>query len=127
MVFLVMVERQSASCARRGVDRTFVSLRYPRANAPMPSINAVSAIRWASKRSPLRKKTARPRGPNHRRRDRCCAGALSRISTPSYAQLIEPIHRRAIGRWQPFARLYTDAARATLNPWVERFGYPLVA
>jgi tetratricopeptide (TPR) repeat protein len=50
--------------------------------------------------------------------------ALARgfISTPSYAQVIEPVHRRAVGRWAPYAR-YFGAALGPLQPYLERWGY----
>jgi len=45
------------------------------------------------------------------------------ISTPSYAQVIEPVHRRAIGRWQPYAPRFGEALDI-LQPYLERWGYP---
>jgi hypothetical protein len=45
------------------------------------------------------------------------------ISTPSYAQVIEPVHRRAIGRWQPYAPRFGEALDI-LQPCLERWGYP---
>jgi Flp pilus assembly protein TadD len=52
------------------------------------------------------------------------AHALARgfISTPSYAQVIEPVHRRAIGRWKPYARHF-DEALSVLKPYLERWHY----
>lgn len=53
------------------------------------------------------------------------AHALARgfISTPSYAQVIEPVHRRAIGRWEPYAEYFGEAGTA-LQPYLDRWGYP---
>jgi len=52
------------------------------------------------------------------------AHALARgfISTPSYAQVVEPVHQRAIGRWQPYAPWFGDAL-APLQPFCARWGY----
>ncbi|QNP41792.1 tetratricopeptide repeat-containing sulfotransferase family protein [Lysobacter solisilvae (ex Woo and Kim 2020)] len=46
------------------------------------------------------------------------------IGTPSYAQVIEPVNRKAVGRWTAFRAHFGDSALARLEPWVERFGYP---
>jgi tetratricopeptide (TPR) repeat protein len=45
------------------------------------------------------------------------------ISTPSYTQVIEGVNQRAVGRWQPYKKYFTDDAMASLAPWIERFGY----
>lgn len=52
------------------------------------------------------------------------AHALTRgfISTPSYAQVIEPVHGRAVGRWTPYAP-YFGAALDPLQPYLARWGY----
>jgi tetratricopeptide (TPR) repeat protein len=50
------------------------------------------------------------------------ARARGYISTPSYAQVVEPVHRRAIGRWQPYAPWFGDAL-GILGPWLARWGY----
>lgn len=47
------------------------------------------------------------------------------ISTPSYAQVVEPVNRRAIGRWQAWRPWLEGEALDLLAPWVERFGYAL--
>lgn len=47
------------------------------------------------------------------------------ISTPSYAQVVQPVNRRAIGRWRAWRPWFDDDALALLAPWVERFGYEL--
>lgn len=44
------------------------------------------------------------------------------ISTPSYAQVIEPVNQRAVGRWRPYAP-YFDEALEILKPWLDRWGY----
>lgn len=44
------------------------------------------------------------------------------ISTPSYAQVIEPVHGRAVGRWAPYARYFGEAL-GSLRPYLERWGY----
>jgi tetratricopeptide (TPR) repeat protein len=50
------------------------------------------------------------------------ARAKGFISTPSYAQVIEPITSRSVGRWKPYARHFSEALRI-LAPWIERWGY----
>ncbi len=44
------------------------------------------------------------------------------IATPSYAQVTEPIHRAAVGRWQHY-REHFEPILPLLRPWLERFGY----
>lgn len=46
------------------------------------------------------------------------------IGSPSYAQVAEPVYRRATGRWQRY-RTHMAAAIPILEPWVERMGYSL--
>jgi len=46
------------------------------------------------------------------------------ISTPSYAQVVQPVHSRSIGRW----RHYEDQLRPALThlqPWIDRWGYAM--
>lgn len=52
------------------------------------------------------------------------AHALARgfISTPSYAQVIEPVHQRAVGRWAPYLPHF-DQAIDSLEPYLARWGY----
>lgn len=52
------------------------------------------------------------------------AHALKRgyISTPSYAQVVEPVNRRAVGRWQKYAA-YLGPARARVQTYLERWRY----
>jgi hypothetical protein len=45
------------------------------------------------------------------------------ISTPSYAQVIEPVNRKAVGRWERYREHFSERALASLAPWIERFGY----
>jgi hypothetical protein len=47
-----------------------------------------------------------------------------RIYTPSYHQVIKPVYRDALGRWQRYRR-YFGLALETLKPYVEEFGYSL--
>jgi hypothetical protein len=44
------------------------------------------------------------------------------ISTPSYAQVIEPVHVRAVGRSAPYASYFGEAL-GPLQPYLERWGY----
>lgn len=45
------------------------------------------------------------------------------ISTPSYAAVTEPVHRRAVGRWRRYAAVFTPAVCQLLAPFIERYGY----
>jgi hypothetical protein len=47
-----------------------------------------------------------------------------RIYTPSYHQVIKPVYRDALGRWQRY-RKHFGSALETLAPYVEGFGYSL--
>jgi tetratricopeptide (TPR) repeat protein len=51
------------------------------------------------------------------------ARAKGFINTPSYAQVIEPVSTRAVGRWHRYERHFTPAVRVALRPWIERWGY----
>jgi hypothetical protein len=44
------------------------------------------------------------------------------ISTPSYAQVTQPIYRRASGRWERY-RAEMAAVIPMLAPWIEWLGY----
>lgn len=44
------------------------------------------------------------------------------ISTPSYAQVVQPVHSRSVGRWRAYERELADVL-ATLRPSLERWGY----
>lgn len=46
------------------------------------------------------------------------------IATPSYAQVIEPVNSRAIGRWQRY-RKWFDPVLPTLEPMLEHWGYSI--
>ena len=50
------------------------------------------------------------------------ARAKGFISTPSYTQVLEPVHRKSVGRWKNYERHF-DAALPILLPWIERWGY----
>jgi tetratricopeptide (TPR) repeat protein len=50
------------------------------------------------------------------------ARAKGFISTPSYAQVIEPVSNRSVGRWKHYERHFGEAL-AILRPWIERWGY----
>lgn len=54
------------------------------------------------------------------------ASARSRafIGTPSYAQVAEPLHARACGRWKRY-RAQMAPVLPMLAPWAERMGYEL--
>ncbi|HEX8222404.1 MAG TPA: sulfotransferase [Allosphingosinicella sp.] len=45
------------------------------------------------------------------------------IGSPSYAQVAEPIYRRAVGRWTRY-RAQLAPVLPVLLPWAERLGYP---
>lgn len=45
------------------------------------------------------------------------------ISTPSYAQVVQPVNQRAVGRWQRYRPWFEGEPLATLQPWIERLGY----
>jgi tetratricopeptide (TPR) repeat protein len=44
------------------------------------------------------------------------------ISTPSYAQVIQPINNRSVGRWKHYESHFLEAL-PILMPWIERWGY----
>lgn len=50
------------------------------------------------------------------------AKARGFISTPSYSQVIEPVHARAVERWRAYERPL-QAAKALVAPMLERWGY----
>jgi tetratricopeptide (TPR) repeat protein len=51
------------------------------------------------------------------------ARAKGFISTPSYAQVVEPINRRAVDRWKHYESHFDGEVRSLLAPWIERWGY----
>lgn len=44
------------------------------------------------------------------------------ISAPSYAQVVQPVHSRSIGRWRPYAR-WLAVMLPQLQPYLERWQY----
>lgn len=44
------------------------------------------------------------------------------ISTPSYAQVTEGVHRKAVGRWQNYREQF-EPVLPVLRPWIDRLGY----
>jgi tetratricopeptide (TPR) repeat protein len=52
------------------------------------------------------------------------ARAKGFISTPSYAQVIEPISKRSVGRWKHYEHHFAQVS-GVLLPWIERLGYSL--
>ncbi len=44
------------------------------------------------------------------------------ISTPSYAQVLQPVHARSVGRWRSYAPHLAPATNE-LRPYLERWGY----
>jgi hypothetical protein len=46
------------------------------------------------------------------------------ITTPSFAQVLEPVSARAVGRWKRY-REALEPVLPVLAPWCERFGYSL--
>ena len=53
------------------------------------------------------------------------ATRVSRIRTPSYSQVVEPLHGNAAYRWRRYRRHFSDAALALLAPFAARYGYTL--
>jgi tetratricopeptide (TPR) repeat protein len=53
------------------------------------------------------------------------ARAKGFISTPSYAQVLEPVSNRSVGRWKHYERHFGTEVLALLTPWIERWGYSL--
>jgi tetratricopeptide (TPR) repeat protein len=50
------------------------------------------------------------------------ARAKGFISTPSYAQVIEPVSNRSVGRWKHYESHFREVL-PILMPWIERWGY----
>ena len=44
------------------------------------------------------------------------------ISTPSYAQVVQPINSRAVGRWEKY-RVYLEPVIPKLQPYLQRWNY----
>jgi len=53
------------------------------------------------------------------------ARAKGFISTPSYAQVLEPVSNHSVGRWKHYERHFGSEVLALLMPWIERWGYSL--
>jgi len=47
------------------------------------------------------------------------------ISTPSYTQVVQPVNRRAVGRWHKWRPWFEGEVLDLLGPWIERFGYAI--
>lgn len=62
----------------------------------------------------------RPGASDHRD----AARARGYVASASYAQVTEPIYRRAEGRWRRY-RERLEPVLPLLAPWAERYGYPL--
>lgn len=50
------------------------------------------------------------------------ARAKGFINTPSYAQVLEPVSSRSVGKWKHYESHF-GAALPMLRPWIERWGY----
>ena len=46
------------------------------------------------------------------------------ISTPSYSQVIQPVHGRSVGRWKPYEQHFAEAI-PQIQPYLDRWGYSL--
>lgn len=62
--------------------------------------------------------------------DATCMAAFDRhardkgyIATPSYTQVIQPVNRKAVGRWQRY-REHMEPALSILAPMLQHWGYP---
>ncbi|NIJ39627.1 tetratricopeptide (TPR) repeat protein [Sphingopyxis panaciterrae] len=55
---------------------------------------------------------------------RTTAKARGLITTASYAQVVEPIYKRAAGRWEGYRR-HLEPILPVLRPWAEKFGYDM--
>ena len=55
---------------------------------------------------------------------RATAKARGLITTASYSQVVEPIYKRAAGRWESYRR-HLEPVLPVLRPWAEKFGYSL--
>lgn len=51
------------------------------------------------------------------------AHARGFISSPSYAQVLQPVHSGSVGRWRAYERHFTSVL-GQVRPWLERWGYP---
>ncbi|WP_293883315.1 tetratricopeptide repeat-containing sulfotransferase family protein [Sphingomonas sp.] len=62
--------------------------------------------------------------PDDKLDHREAARARGTVGTASYAQVTEPIYKRASGRWQRYAS-HLKPICETIGPWVDRLGYSL--
>jgi Flp pilus assembly protein TadD len=46
------------------------------------------------------------------------------VKTASYAQVVEPLYRTSVNRWERY-RPHLESVFPTLRPWAEKFGYAL--
>jgi hypothetical protein len=44
------------------------------------------------------------------------------ISSPSYAQVLQPVHTGSVGRWRAYASHFAPV-RGQVRPWLARWGY----
>lgn len=51
------------------------------------------------------------------------AARANRIRTPSYAQVVSPLNRDAVGRWLRYRRHFSERALELLAPFIARYGY----
>lgn len=51
------------------------------------------------------------------------AAKKGHISTPSYSQVVQPVSRTAVGRWEAFRPWFEQGALKHLEPWIHRWGY----
>ena len=54
------------------------------------------------------------------------ARAKGFVSTPSYAQILEPVNMKSVGRWHHY-QSYFEPVMDTLEPWITRWGYSAAA
>jgi hypothetical protein len=52
------------------------------------------------------------------------ARAKGFISTPSYSQVIQPVHGKSVGRWKAYERHFAEAI-PLVQPYLQRWGYTL--
>jgi hypothetical protein len=50
------------------------------------------------------------------------ARAKGFVSTPSYAQILEPVNSSSVGRWKHYEHHFREVL-PTLRPWLERWDY----
>jgi hypothetical protein len=44
------------------------------------------------------------------------------VSTPSYAQVVQPVNKKAVGRWHKYRRHFEECL-PTLKPYLDKWGY----